>query len=392
MKSIFTFLCIGFVSTYAFCQEQYFKSTIIDKDGNKIEGYISNLFDSKSIKFKSAPKSNPINYSPTQIKGFILAGNVYESKKVSFRHYKYASSFLGVTGDAPAVLTVDEERGITIDNVFVQKIIAGNVNLYKMRHTDNAQYLFAEKNNILHEIPRQYVTSDVNKNAKNDVQSMAVRKGSTLNYVTYEYKTYLDTLAMVCNDSSFVQRMKPFNYSEKKIVATVGAYNRMKGVPNGGLLKQSMPRQFFYGGSIGKIAWKRDERFKYESTEYSVAAKGYILMPLTGINRNVFAKGGVNYFVYGNRTRSMTVLSASAGLRLASISGPIRPYGELSLAISEQFVNNEPSSTLVPTILELGVVIPVKNVYVTVGSNFSPFKYTPQNGYQIMAWHVGLMF
>jgi hypothetical protein len=383
-------LCLFVISL--FCQDKYYKATITNLQGEKVQGYVSNLFDSKAIKFKKTPSSSPIIYTPTQIKGVSFMGNIFESKGVSFFNYKYDSSFLGVTGDAPSVLTLDEEKGKTTDTVFVQKIISGPVGLYKLRYSNNAQHLFTEKDDVMHELPRQYYMSEVGKSAKTDIGAMVLRKQSALSIATYEYKTYIDTLMLVCNDSQFLKKLTPFDFSEKKIISAVGTYNKMQGTPNGGLLKRKIPKQFFYGVSVGKVLWKRDEKFLYEPIEYTTAAKGYVLMPLTGLNRHVFGKLGLNYVAYGNSTRSMTIVSASLGVRYVALSGAVRPYIEASLALSKQFLNNQDYSTILPTIVELGAIIPIRNFYLTVGANLSPLQFTPQNGYQLIAWQLGLIF
>ncbi len=388
-------LLVGlFIAFCATCwgQEQFFKSSIITKDGEIEQGYLSNLYDSKNIAFKKTPKSAPIHYKPSQVMGFTLGESLFETKIVRVFHYKYGSSYLGVTGEAPSLLTIDTAKGQTTDTLFLQKIISGVVNLYKVHYMDNSIYLFVEKDNVIRELPRQYYLSQLQGNSKTDVTAMLLRKNATLNYDNFEFKTYLDTLALVCNDAEFLKKLKSFDYSEKKIMATVASYNRMMGVPNSGIVKSKIPRHISFGGSVGKVAWKRDVNFKYESTTYNFAANAYVLMPLSGLNRKASAKIGVNYFVYGNERRSMTILSGSFGLRYATLSGPVRPYFGFSLAISEQFLNNKPYSTLVPTILETGVVIPVREFYLTAGVCLSPVKYSLQNGYQLIAWNVGIIF
>jgi hypothetical protein len=245
---------------------------------------------------------------------------------------------------------------------------------------------------VIRELPRQYYTSQLQSNSKTDVKAMLLRKNASLNFDNYEFKTYLDTLALVCNDPNFVKKLKPFDYSEKKIMATVASYNRLMGVPNSGIVKSKIPHHISFGGSVGKVAWKRDVNFKYESTTYNFAANAYLLIPFSGLNRKASAKIGVHYFVYGNERRSMTILSGAFGLRYAALSGPVRPYLGFSLAISEQFLNNKPYSTLVPTILETGVIVPIRNFYMTAGVCLSPVKYSPQNGYQLIAWNVGIIF
>jgi hypothetical protein len=388
MKKILLTVAYCFFATISFCQDQYYQSSIIKNDGSKVEGYISNLYDAKAIKFKKTLKSEPILYTPANLNGFVLVDNLFETKIVTIFHYKYGASSLGALGEVASELTIDTAQKQTKDTVFCQKILAGTVNLYKLRYTDNAQYLFVEKNNVIREVPRQYYITEMSASAKTDVTGMLLRKSANLNYTTFEYRTYLDTLALVCNDA----QIKPFNYSEKKIISTVAAYNKRMGTPNGGFVKKNIPQKIFFGGSVGKIAWKRDENFKYEPTDYSIAAKGYILKPLVGINRNTSAKLGINYFVYGNNRRSMTIASASIGFRYGSTKGIVRPYIEGSIAVSEQFLNNKPYTTLIPTILEVGVIAPIRDFYITANVNISPVKYSPQNGYKLMAWEVGIMF
>ena len=111
--------------------------------------------------------------------------------------------------------------------------------LYKLRYSDNSQYLFVERHKVLREVPQQYYVNEMNTSAKSDVVSMVSRKQATLNYTSYEYRTYLDTIALVCNDSNFVKELKSFNYSEKKIISVIGSYNRKMGTPSGGLIKNA---------------------------------------------------------------------------------------------------------------------------------------------------------
>lgn len=368
-------------------QDQFFTSTIVDHQGNKTEGYISNIFDTKAIKFKKTLKSKETIYTPAQIKGFVLSGSVFDSKIVRFRHYMPSSSYLGVVGDAPGLITVDTNKGFTTDTLFLKKIISGVVNLYEMHYTNNGQYFFVEKEGIIHEIPRKYFVNVVSDNARYNITNTGYR----YNYTTYEYRTYIDTLAMVCNDKEFVKKMKPFDYSEKKIIATVGAYNRLKGIENGGFISQNLPKRFFYGFNIGQMPLVKDNLFKYAPISSTLLLKAYLLKPLVGVNRYASLKFGANYFNYTNKQLTSEIISASVGFRLASTSGAVRPYGEYSLSLSTQILNKNSLYTFFPSILEFGVLVPVKSVYLTVGANVTPFKYIEENGYKFLAWHIGVM-
>jgi hypothetical protein len=390
MKKLLFIQLFLLVLTQAFCQDKFFKSSIVLKDGSVEKGFISNLYDSKAIKFRKNSKSKEVIYTPNQLRGFLLDNNLYATKIVKINHYKYGASNLGVVGEVPAVLNLDRERGQTLDTVFCQKIISGPIDLYKLRYIDDVQYLFVEKDSILRELPRQYYITDFEAISQTNAQTFNSQRQTNYKHTTYEFRSYMDTLGAVC-EAKYIKSLKPFDYSEKKIIATVQNYNSKLGKHNGGYIMGKTPRSFFYGGAIGSIPMRRDEVFKYEKSNYSMSFKGYVLTP-AGFNRHVFAVLGANYDAYGNGKRSVSLVSASLGLRYATLSGLVRPYFQASLSVAEQYLNNQPFVTTFPSVLEGGLLIPVQDFYVTLGATFSPIMYNPPYDIQTISWHLGVMF
>jgi hypothetical protein len=391
MKKLLFAQLFLFVFTRAVCQDKFFKSSIVLKDGTIEKGYISNLYDSKTIKFRKNSKSKEVIYTPYQLKGFLLENNLYATKIVKINHYKYGESNLGTVGEVPATLNIDRERGQTTDTVFCQKVISGPLNLYKLRYTNDATYLLVEKDSILRELPRKYYINESESIIQTNSQQMSAKTQLNYKYTSHEFRAYMDTLALVC-DSNYYKSLKPFQYSENNIIATVQNNNKKLGKPNGGYIMGKTPRSFFYGGAVGTIPIRRDEFYKYEPSTFSMSYRGNVLTPITGFNRHAFAVLGVSYDAYGNDKRSVSVVSTSVGIRYATLSGFVRPYFQASLAFAKQFVNNKPASTSFPGVLEAGVLVPVQDFYLTVGATFSPITYTSNDGYQLFSWHIGVMF
>ena len=339
-------------------QDNFYKSSIITLKNDTIQGYISNLYDSKSVKFKQSLRGKSVIYAPHQIKGFNLDGNIFESRQVRLNRYKYEN----FTGDASSFLTIDWSKGQILDTVFLQKIIKGKVNLYRMKYIDNTLYLFTESDGVIREIPQQYFVVVRDSMSKGRFVQMR-NQTLTLNSTAYEFRSYMDTLMLVFDNPEYNKNIKPFRYSEKMVKVTIADYNRKMGIRSGGFIKSTIPNKYFLGGAIGRMLSIKDDVFDYQKATTSLAGKIYCLMPLVGMNRNVSAKVGINYFTYSNSSDKKDIWSAAFGLRYSALSGWVRPYGEFSLAVSKQYWNRGTHSMIFPSILEAGVLIPVNRSF-----------------------------
>lgn len=377
-----------FFAQIVFCQDTYYKSSIITLKNDTIKGFISNIYDAKAIKFKHKKDSEPVLYTPNLLRGFILDGNVFETKVVNVPYYKkkYASM-----ADAEQLLAKEVERGRYIDTAFLHKLIHGTVSLYKMTNLEGFTYFFVQKNGVLRELPPQYFTAQFDTVAT----LSRINMNNVSNFATYIHihDDYLDTLGYVLNDRRFTKLpSKTFSHSQKSLSSYVMLYNKNKGISNGGLLKSKVSRKIFTGVSVGTLYLQYDDKIKDTKIDNAIGFKIYGLYPLLGTNRNVFAKFGLNYFTYSNDFYKKSIPSASFGLRYSAISGRIRPYIEGSAALSLLNINNRPQRVDFPMLFEGGVNIPVKNFFITAGVTLTPIIAPTLNGYKFAAFNVGILF
>jgi hypothetical protein len=392
MKNVLLVSLLLLVQT-AFGQDTYYKSSIITLKNDTIKGFISNLYDAKSFKFKKKQTDKPTIYTPQQLKGVILDGNVFESRIVNLAYYATQSIEIA---DVAKGLQKDLERGRLVDTVFLHKLIGGTVNLYKMANKEGFVYYFAERFDILKEIPPLYYTIELDTNL---AKSKELRERNNTYYsfnsmprYLYQKYDYLDTLAYFLNDKTFYTTKSKFKRSEKTLIFFISQFNKKNDVPNGGILKSRVSSKLFWGANLGIIDLKADDDITDSKATNSVVFKVYALYPLIGINRNVFAKVGFNYFNYQNPDFNKSITSASLGLRYSMLSGFMRPYVEGSISAARLSKNREFVHLGFPLLLEGGVNIPIKNAFITLGANFTPIWGAQLNGYKFWAFHAGLMF
>ena len=392
MKIFLLFFSIFFVQVI-FGQDTYYKSSIITLENDTIKGFISNIYDAKTIKFKKKKNDKPMVYTPQLLRGFILDGNVFETRIVNMPYYKHESvSFI----DASLYLVKDKERPRVRDTVFLHKLVYGSVSLFKTTNREGFTYYYAQKNSVLKELPPQYCEIIIDTNSLVRYVNMPHHElRSTGNYLTYLHikDDYLDTLGYLLDDKRYVSLpSRTFIYSEKNLSNYIGQYNKKKGIANGGLLKTKVSRKIFTGISAGIVALQYDETIRDSKINNSLAFKLYGLYPLSGTNRNVFAKFGFNYFSYRNDYYKKSIPSASFGLRYGAISGIVRPYLEGSLAIASVNKDNRPTDIGFPVILEAGVNVPIKDFFLTIGASATPITVYKFNGYKFWAFNIGVMF
>ncbi|MBL7817576.1 MAG: hypothetical protein JNL70_21400 [Saprospiraceae bacterium] len=388
----FTLLC----PFWTFCQDAYFKSTIVTQSNDTIKGLVSNNYDSKTFKFKRTANTKPVNYNPKQLKSVTLENNIFESKVVRAFHYIKKINNYGANGIPSDYLEKDTLRPQFIDTVFVQKIVNGVANLYKFTNKDGFVYYFVEKDKIIHELPPRncYVQID-----SNSIRQMLNKRMANLNtadsYTVYTYikDDYLDTLGFVFRDKNYLTKpAKEFKYTEKSLSNYVAQYNKKQGVPNGGILKTSVNRKIFTGLSVGLIYLNYDKDIEKADLYGSYAFKFFGLYPLRGVNRNLFAKFGINYFTYRNESLKKSIPSGSFGLRYASVEGSVRPYIEASIGVASFNKNNRPIDVGFPMLIEAGLNIPIRNSFLTISATQTPVMVYKLNGYKLWSFNIGVLF
>lgn len=381
----FVFLILLLSASKIFSQDVYFASSITLLNGDTLKGYISNSYDYKTISFKRNKKAKATLYSPQQLRGFVLDGNIFISKTVNLPRYIYQNSPEGTS-----FLVKDLKKGNTRDTVFLHQLIKGQVNLYRLKTPNGLTYHFAEKLDILKEIPPKFnlIVSD----SLNLTRMPTLSELLSTRYTRYEITEYLDTLAYFIEDKNFVATQHKWNPTEKNIAFVLADYNRKKGIRNGGTLKSAVSRKWFTGANAGLIYLRYDKNISKQQPLSSLAFKAYGLLPLTGISRYSALKLGYNYFTYRTETFQRNIHSASLGLRYTAISGYLRTYAEVSVAVALQNLNGTSGSIDGPLLFELGTNIPVKNFFITLGATASPILLYKLNGYKLWSFNVGIMF
>jgi hypothetical protein len=317
-----------------------------------------------------------------------LDGNVFETRVVNIPFYKVQDASMS---QVESRLVKDEEKKRIRDTVFLHKIVNGTANCYKMSNNNGFIYYFIEKNGVLKELPPQYCVMSVDTNA---LTSM-VNSGNIGSFRTYIFikDDYLDTLAYMLNDRTFITLpSKTFKHSEKSLKSYISLYNKRMGIGNGGLLKTKVSRKIFTGISVGTLYLQYDDIIQDEKVRNPLVARLYGLYPLSGTNRNVFAKFGLNYFSYQNDSYKKSVQAGTFGLRYSSISGAVRPYFEGSIGVAILNINNRPKRIDYPMLLEGGLNIPVKNFFITTSLSLTPIIAPSLNGYKFAAFNVGVLF
>jgi hypothetical protein len=367
------------------CQDVFYASSIVKLNGDTVKGFISNSFDSKTILFKRRKDDQPTIYGPNQLKGFILDGNRFVTKVLDRPHYAYQN-----TSDGLSLFMKFPEKGIIRDTVFVHQIIRGLVNLYKLKTANGMNHYYAEKYDIIKEIPPKYNIVVFDSTRYTQMPSMSDMLSTR--YINYEYKQYLDTLAYFLEDKNFTITKQKMKYSEKALAYSIRDFNKKNGLKNGGMLKNEIKRKWFTGLNVGLLYLTYDNVIPKTQPTSSFAFRAFGLLPLLGINRNTALKVGLNYHTYQNEVFQRKITSGSIGLRYTAATGLIRTYIEGSLALALQVRNGSSSSVESPMLLELGAIVPVKDLFVTVGITASPILLHKLNGYTFWALNVGVMF
>jgi hypothetical protein len=387
MKNLLLF-CASLCTQTAFSQDTYYKSSIITLQNDTIKGLVSNLYDAKTMTFKRKLSDKPTIYTPQQLRGVILDGNVFETKIVNLA--RYATRNVAV-GGMEQKLQKDLDNGRYVDTVFAQKLIKGGVDLYKVANKEGLTYYLMGRYDILKEVPPLYYSVETDTTLyKGKVNRFTSFDPVPL--VLYQKRDYLDTLAYFLNDKTFYTTKSTFKRSEKTLIAFVSQFNKKNDIPNGGILKSQIRSKLFWGINVGILDVKFDEDIKDAKVTNSATFKVYGLYPLLGIDRHIFTKFALNYFNYQTPDFNKSITSASLGLRYSGLSGLVRPYIEGSISAARLSRNREFVHVGLPLVLEAGANIPIQNLFLTVGADLTPIWGKQLNGYNFWAFHAGLMF
>lgn len=200
--------CLLFHSSYS--QENFLAGYIIKSSGDTLRGYIDYRNWDKTpqrIFFKEKMEGEKNNFSPLNIKGFGVQGEMYESAIVE----KEVSS---LEMDA---LSTELDLSLKSDTAFLQTIIQGEKSLYAYKDKRGKEHLYI-KNGGKYDLLIYKKTIFSNPYA--------------MNYLTYDNNRYLGQLSLYFSDYPDIQKtFERTTYSArsvKKIFDTYYAHSQLK--------------------------------------------------------------------------------------------------------------------------------------------------------------------
>ena len=293
-------------------------------------------------------------------------------------------------------LEKDTQRGRLIDTIFAQKLIKGTASLFRYKDKSGFIYYLLEKNNVLKDLPPRNCYTRIDSGGMRTVQDkLRSNVNTSTNFTVYTYikDDYLDTLGIMLNDKRYITNpTSMYSYTEKNLSYYVRQYNKDIGEPNGGMLKNKISRKIFTGISLGPVNMIYDEDIAKADLAGSYAIKLYGLYPLLGVNKSLYAKFGFNYMTYRNDIYKKSIASASFGLRQVLDKTYIRPYFEGAISLASLNKNNRPIDIGFPLLLEAGVIVPIKNLFLTLSASHTPVVVYKLIGYKLWSFNVGVMF
>jgi hypothetical protein len=385
MNRIFLQILLTLFAVESFSQDIFSPAKIIKANGDTINGYLSNLYSAREIKFKETEDSKAKILKPNELLGYIYQGNLYFSKSVSFTSYRSLQTIIGsFSGPTQNFLMIDNDKKRMTDSLFLAKIVTGKMNLYKATHSDNTKYLFIENTNKISEVPPAYFSFEIDSLLRAHYGNTPLNMVSTIKGTYYEQRSYLDTLSTFFRDVNKSYTFKSFKYSEQNIIDAVNDFNISENTKDSGLIHKKMKRKIYFGANLHALGFSRIVSFervpniKFDSYEI------YALFPLYGMSRNTFIKVGFNSF-------SNTLFLLNGGMRYSIMQGAVRPYagflGNLRLPSK-----NDDLPTLISTSIEAGVTIPIKKVNVNIGAYMTPLMERKIHGYKFISYSLGVFF
>ena len=146
---------------------------------------------SNKIGFRSASGDKKNMYTPTEIKGFVVSDDIYESAIVEVEISPSQTSELGF----------ESKLHITIDTVFLQTIIAGTKSLYYYKNNNSNENFYTKQNGVFDLL----------------IHKVYLEEGRE-NYVKKENNKYLGQLAIYLNECPSTQTiLKSLQYTKRSL-------------------------------------------------------------------------------------------------------------------------------------------------------------------------------
>ncbi len=390
MKSFYQIVLLTILLTKVVAQDVYKSGFVVKNNGDTLRGTISNIYSSKEIKFRKDKKDKPTLLTPDQITAYSTEGNVFYSKLVSITSYKEVKTLTGGGSIEEIFLLKDSLAGITKDTVFLQKVIDGKVNLYRMNYLSGLKYFYVENSFQLVEIPQKYYDFKLDALSAEFLKTLPIEQVQLVLGKYYRQLDYLKVLMIAFEDEDYFKKTDPFVYSEKNIINAVAEYNKDKGIKRGGKIYKNNMRKIYVGGNIGFLKVKKDDYINLFHLKSTSSYEVYAMMPIYGVNRNTFIKLGYCHYSYTTGASERSIRKAYLGFRYQLMDSIIKPYLGFNFALGKQYLNEIKSANNISGIFEYGVLVSIKKVNLVLNGGITPFNFR-EHGYKINSFSVGVL-
>jgi hypothetical protein len=329
-----------------FSQENYLPAYIISLKGDTLHGFIDYRnwdINPDKINFKEKSEGSVISYSPSDIKGFGVLDEIYESAKVNKE----------ISPKDINNLEFNPELKITIDTVFLQSVIIGSKCLYSYKlNSENELFYFKQDTSYELLIFKKYLKIQDGKN------------------IIKENNKYLGQLLLYLQDCPKIQsKLKTTKYNKKSLEKLFLFYYKCsqsnikfskkteKLISEIGLLA---------GLSTTTLKFKGDEQFQnliipnfQPSINFSGGLSFDIILPRNqgkwSISNELIysAYSAKNHFEEYVNENDYTIIDATAGYSYLKMNNMLRfkyPIGNLSVyinaGISNGYAINEKNSSV----------------------------------------------
>jgi|GEM_PF-4374094 len=367
-------------------QERFEAARLVQANGDTISGYLSNLASYNEIKFKTDLNRPARVIKAGTVRGYLAGPSLVRSRRVPVTLYRTVTITNG--RGAPEILEVLTQNVDTV-NAFLEAVVEGPITFYRMIYEGGEVYRYLEKEGRLREFPRNYCLYKLDPFSEDMLRRKPIYEVNVISATYIQTLAYMDTLRAVLQDDQYIQSLEPIPYKEKAIIDQIVAYNKARGLSNGGLRERGR-RKASYGLMIGSLAVQQDEVLNLNEISNQRLLGFMVLLP-TGQSRNKFFKLGVDYAAYRSSEGRRSMLAFTGGLRYASLNGAVRPYAGFGISVVRQRYNELSWNSWLIGSVEAGLNVPVRRTIFFVHGTFTPIRFV-EHGYQYIGYSVGMQF
>jgi hypothetical protein len=296
------------------------------------------------------------------------------------------------------------------DSVFVQQLINGKINLYKLTTKKGRKAIYAENESKIIEIPPVHYVYKKDSTLSDGfiVQNGVFNRISSFSGTYTQQKVYLDSLQSLMQNvilphNSYRKEIEE-SFKQDYIWLYVQEYNAKFQPTSTALVDNKTYRKINFGFNFGTIipTYERDLK-EYNTSLSSLKSRAYsvfMLIPFAGANRNVSFRIGYQQYGYNvattinsqlYRARVKNIRGLSLGVRYGGVKGLVRPFIGISLSSLRQTINKTEFGLQYSLLPEAGAMISIKKINIVAQANIFPLIKSERLGFQFSTFSVGLM-